>query len=72
MCRELLSKVRYLAAMTTKQKNTYKMCGELSLVVPGSNDDALAGVGGETGQRDGAAFAAAVVHLKNTFYKIRK
>jgi len=40
--------------------------GELPLVVPGGDDDALAGVGGQAGQHHRAALATRVAHLQIT------
>ncbi len=39
------------------------MSGELSLVVPGGDDDSLAGVGGQAAQHHGATLATGVGHL---------
>ena len=39
------------------------MCGELPLVVPGRDDDALAGVRGEAGEDNTASLATTVAHL---------
>ena len=55
--------LQILKTYIIQTKYTYKVGGELFVVIPGSDDDALSGVGGKSGQHNGTTLPCGVVDL---------